>query len=279
MATEPVPTAFQDNSSFSTILCTTHDLTPTQTAFCDDLIVKLHETLGTSAPPTEEQRQRLWDLVFTGWDSKSPVIHPGGLRGRRVVNFMTQVGIWKDDLPVPVPTTSKKRDRSGSAIGPSKTPIKQTKPERMAGAAAYMKPNEGGNDFGISFDIWDACGAKASYESVAWFDGWTPQRARVEAMSHWDRMEIERVSNYNVQLVVYWARTRLLNLIREQAHIDGNAAGNYSLESASIVENTAELVKPYLWAGKLSGMQDFLDEAKATLKARPVRRKTLTDKA
>src|SRR4051812_12281113 len=40
--------------------------------------------------------------------------------------------------------------------------------------------------------------------------GLTMKQMRFRAMAHWNRGEVQRVSQHNIELVVYWARRRIL---------------------------------------------------------------------
>jgi len=44
--------------------------------------------------------------------------------------------------------------------------------------------------------------------------GFTMEQMRARAMAHWNRGEVQRVSQYNIELVVYWARRRLVKDVR-----------------------------------------------------------------
>ncbi|KAK0638634.1 hypothetical protein B0T16DRAFT_421464 [Cercophora newfieldiana] len=44
--------------------------------------------------------------------------------------------------------------------------------------------------------------------------GLTMEQMRRRAMAHWNRGEIQRVSQHNIELVVYWARRRIVREIR-----------------------------------------------------------------
>ncbi|KAK4455197.1 hypothetical protein QBC34DRAFT_374968 [Podospora aff. communis PSN243] len=44
--------------------------------------------------------------------------------------------------------------------------------------------------------------------------GMSMEQMRARAMAHWNRGEVQRVSQRNIELVVYWARRRLVKDIR-----------------------------------------------------------------
>ena len=174
------------------------DLSAEQKRSCDDLISELNKALGVPDIPTANDRTGLWALVFDGWNSDCLTTHPGVIRGRRNVEVMIPVGVWNTNLPVATRATATKRRNSGQVtLADGSTMVLQTKRERMAGAAAYMKPNPNFDDFGISLPVCDANGCTANPRFVTWRDGWTPQKARAEALLHWDRAEVNRVTEHN----------------------------------------------------------------------------------
>ncbi|KAK4168081.1 hypothetical protein QBC43DRAFT_361741 [Cladorrhinum sp. PSN259] len=270
MSGERLIPASQHHSGLATTLRNVSDLTPDQKLMCDGLIIKLGEALGAPAAPTPESRAGLWDLVFEdGWDTNCPITHPGAIRPRRGVESMTQVGTWKVSLPAP--TTPSKRRRSGEPV---------TNPHRQAGAPAFIKPNLNWDDFGVSFTVCDKVNSCANAKYVAWNDGWTLQQARAEAMMHWDRHEIERVTEYNFKLVVCWARGRLLaELYAGNPAGATNGASNRPAGRALVTENTDELVQLVTCADKMKEMAILVDEARRIAEARPVRRRSLADRA
>ncbi|KAK4188307.1 hypothetical protein QBC35DRAFT_531857 [Podospora australis] len=181
---------------------------------CDDLIIKVHEAVGIPDPDnvTDAVRNRLWALVFERWDN-CPINHPGAIRGRSNVESRTQ----------------RRRNSGQAATTSNSSNPPQTKPERMAGAPAFMKPSLNSDDFGISFQVCDSKGASAK-ERFSW-QGATPLLPEINQLTlhlyfhyicvprhqlHWDEAEFKRAKEYNMSLLVYWARSYLVSHLRGQ---------------------------------------------------------------
>jgi len=253
-----IPPASQHHSGLAVVKRTVDDLTEAQKKSCDDFIFRLGEYNGTGERPNDATRNGLWKLVFDGWDTDCPNNHPGSIRKRRAVESMLEVGIWTVDLPA---KAGSKRTQSGTT----------TNPCRKAGEKAFFKPSINWDAFGIAFNACDAKGANASSEFITLKPGWTLQQARAEAMAHWDRHESNRVQTYNTELVVCWARSRLLTLLRA-AHMGGNAAGVRPVGTQNeIQENRNELVKLVTCQQKLRELEALATETRAIAQARPSR--------
>ncbi|KAK3314815.1 hypothetical protein B0H66DRAFT_323053 [Apodospora peruviana] len=195
-----------------------------------------------------------------------PVTHPGLIRSRRGVESMTKVGVWSINLPVAGPATPPMRRRNeNNELNPL-----QTKPHRMAGAAAFMKPMLNFDDFGISFSVCEVNNSAANARYVQWHAGWTPQQARAEAMIHYDRNEIDRVTDYNLAIVVCWARARL-----QARLVAALPAGGGGTQPSDIIENTIQLERLVLCSDKMKEMELLISDASKISAARPLNRRTL----
>ncbi|KAF6786608.1 hypothetical protein CSOJ01_15377 [Colletotrichum sojae] len=177
-------------------------------------------------------RERIWDLVFGGWDTNTTISQAANARPRSATVGMVKFGTLTRDAP-----PSKKR-KPGEA--------EPTVPEhRRAGAPVYKKIqpdfrgrnlwfplcDENGTMFGTKFDH------NIEYDKLP---GITTGSTHGKCSQDWDAAERERIGRANTEWVVFCLRTRLCDSIKHS--VDSNSpavAGN----SATIIDDNADLSK------------------------------------
>ncbi len=180
------------------------DLTDDQTKCCDDLIIKLGCANLTNDIPDNTTRKGLWDRVFKGWDTDDKITPPSdNPRDRAAGDSQLHIGHLNKDLPG--------KNGKVSAV-------------RKAGARAFIKPNVTWDGYGVLYNLVDKHGAGVPTSSVVFDDAVTPQQARVLVSAHWDRNESNRIGNWNIDLVVFWARHRLVDSVEAGECRDGTTA-------------------------------------------------------
>ncbi|ODA84328.1 hypothetical protein RJ55_02848 [Drechmeria coniospora] len=256
------PPSSQYSSGLAPRLAGVENLSESQKKCCDDLIILSSRANGTREVPSHESRHGLWRRVFSNhWTTDHPNKHPGPIRARRAVDAMTNIGTWRVDLPPSASLGKRKRNDHG-----------RKNEHRKAGAAAFIKPNINWDDFGVSFSVCDANSANANAKYVSLREGWTLQQARAEAMIHWDERECQRVIEHNEDLVVCWARSRLITSLR-------------ALQSEShpitipdeVTVNTDELVRLVTCADRVKEMATLIDESERIAGSRPIHRQRWQD--
>jgi len=217
------PPSSQHRAVLNLVVKSIGDLSNTQKLMCDDLIDLLGAHNGTGDTASEATRAKLWSRVFAGgWDTNCANPHPEPLRKRRGVEAMIRVGVFSTNIPPSTPAKRKAAREGTVAI----TPV-----HRQAGAPAYMKPNIDRGDYGINWMLVDSKSAGVNPRHVQYHNNWSAEQAKAEAVIHFDRHERTRIGEYNLDLIVHWARGRLLlHHLRTQA----------SAPAAAIADNAAE---------------------------------------
>ncbi|KAK1752828.1 hypothetical protein QBC47DRAFT_430876 [Echria macrotheca] len=205
----------QFNPGFANNYKAQGDLSWRQKLLGDHVLTQYYDAMGIVKIPIPEDRDALWKLVFRGWNTRSIIPKPPKKpRKRSAEESMTHIGTWKVNL---LPTTPSKRTRTGDS--PS--------PHRLIGASAYMKPSLNVEAQQITFMVCDEIGGLARLQDVQLHPGWTMQQAKAATINHWDSSEIERISKYNTDRLVYFVRQLLLDDMRRTEKAE---AGEYVLE-------------------------------------------------
>ncbi|KAK3372919.1 hypothetical protein B0T24DRAFT_491666, partial [Lasiosphaeria ovina] len=137
------------------------------------------------------------------------------LRPRQATESMIKIGTWSENLPGPATPTKRKRNDENAAPSP--------KPHRTRGANAFLKPNLNWTHFGMSFVVCDVKGSAASDKFVQLAPGMTMAQVYFDCMANFDEQEAKRVGDYNYDLGVYWARSRLLFDMRMSSTENGTS--------------------------------------------------------
>ncbi|KAM7199074.1 hypothetical protein V8F20_005892 [Naviculisporaceae sp. PSN 640] len=194
----------------------------------DTLIERLGRANRSDDRPNVNGRRALWRHIFSdGWDTSCPNIPPPTQPSSSPPEgYAVHIGKFINDLP-PVPIRPDLRIVTGywGPEGPGARPLPD---RRKAGAAAYLRASlNPATTLGISFEIVDSCGDLAYpqgdptttplsslsqvYYNVALEEHFSNIReARASAMARLDSATIYRVTNYNLQWIIYWGRNRLL---------------------------------------------------------------------
>lgn len=170
---------------------------------------------------------------------------------------MTCVGTWAVDLPAP--STPSKRKRGSEGALPA-----QVSPQRRAGAPAFLKPNLQWSNFGVTYLFCDAKSSAASDKYVRLYDGWTMAQAHSEAITHFHLKESDRVGDYNNELAVCWARSRLLLSLRVLGAGDQGSSvpvGTRPIGGGNeVVVKTDELVKLHTCRQRILDMEQLVKD-------------------
>jgi hypothetical protein len=164
------------------------DLTTEEAAMGDDLIVLLASKGQLDLLPSTTSRAKLWSHVFRSWDSVMPV--PG------------------------VPPEAPKRDflKSSLRVGTLAKDADESKNKR-AGQPVFIRPFIRDAIPTVGFDYLDKGGELVPAELLCLDEGLTEVRAISEAMTRYETYESHRVNDWNLSVIIVWARRRL------QAHL------------------------------------------------------------
>jgi len=244
-----IPPNSQYHSGLDVKLTSFEDLTDDQKKRCDDLIIKLGRANLTNDIPDDATRKGLWDRVFTGWDTDDKITPPSDKpRDRVAEDSQLHIGYLNTDLP------GKKGNVSAV---------------RKAGARAFIKPNVTWDGYGVLYNLVDKNGAGVPTSSVVFDDAVTPQQARVLVSAQWDRNESNRIGAWNINLVVFWARHRLVDSVEAGECRDGTTASQRANDRvkqafrARIAEHHDQLVQLRQISTIIQKMQEIVDDMTA----------------
>ncbi|KAK4163783.1 hypothetical protein QBC43DRAFT_300992, partial [Cladorrhinum sp. PSN259] len=148
-------------------------------------------------------------------------------------------------------------------------------PHRRAGAKAFIKPNVNWDFFGVTFLVCDARGAAANAKYLQLKPGLSLAQARADAAITYDCYELERVQTYNINLVVAWAKARLVRHLRSKERENPiapgtpNPAGDRPIGQDSVVENHIEFVEFISCQSKIEEAEVLARDCRAITEARP----------
>ncbi|KAJ0383051.1 hypothetical protein COL922a_011280 [Colletotrichum nupharicola] len=180
------------------LIKTYDDLTPEEKTIPDDWLPHLHHCNRMGALDSQEKkeaaRQKIWTLVFDGWDTDSPIPKPTRPGGSKATDSIVKIGVLKRMLPVP---------ESGRLMDPWLP--------RSRGADVFIKAKAHWPRQDLCFPLCDSRGiAFASNISYRKLPGSTLGRLKGECSSRWDSIEVYRGRKANTELVAYWARNKLV---------------------------------------------------------------------
>ncbi|KAI8169437.1 hypothetical protein K4K49_011798 [Colletotrichum sp. SAR 10_70] len=184
------------------LLKTYDDLTPEEKSIPDDWLPHLHHCnrMGAldSQKKKEAARQKIWTLVFDGWDTDSPIPEPTSPGESKATDGIVKIGVLDEDAP-----SSRKRKADGS--------MAPVPPWRSRGADVFIKVKAHWLRQDLCFPLCDSRGiAFASNISYRKLPGSTLGRLKGECSSRWDSIEVYRGRKANNELVAYWARNKLV---------------------------------------------------------------------
>lgn len=181
------------------------DLHQDERGVCDDLITKLARYGRLRIVPDDASRAHLWARVFDSrWSTKhAPPEVKGEITKRKFDMSSYRIGILREDASPASP--SRKRGRDGStreAITPT---------ARRAGQPAFIRVGISGgtNGLGVDFSFTDATGKTISTNVIQLDAGTTMSDAMAMVVGIFDSNEVKRVNEWNISVVVSWARQRL----------------------------------------------------------------------
>ncbi|KAF5483338.1 hypothetical protein CGCF413_v015348 [Colletotrichum fructicola] len=184
------------------LLKTYDDLTPEEKSIPDDWLPHLHHCNRMGALESQEKkeaaRQKIWILVFDGWDTDSPIPEPTSPGESKATDGIVKIGVLDEDAP-----SSRKRKADGSMA-----PVPA---RRSRGADVFIKAKAHWLRQDLCFPLCDSRGiAFASNISYRKLPGSTLGRLKGECSSRWDSIEVYRGRKANNELVAYWARHKLV---------------------------------------------------------------------
>lgn len=184
------------------LIKTYDDLTPEEKSIPDDWLPRLHQCNRMGALDSQEKkeaaRQKIWALVFDGWDTDSPIPKPTSPGESKATDGIVKIGVLDEDAP-----SSRKRKADGSMA-----PVPAW---RSRGADVFIKAKAHWRRQDLCFPLCDSRGiAFASNISYRKLPGSTLGRLKGECSSRWDSIEVYRGRKANNELVAYWARNKLV---------------------------------------------------------------------
>ncbi|KAK1852993.1 hypothetical protein CCHR01_04343 [Colletotrichum chrysophilum] len=184
------------------LIKTYDDLTPEEKSIPDDWLPRLHHCnrMGVldSQEKKEAARQKIWALVFDGWNTDSPIPKPTSPGGSKAEDGIVKIGVLNEDAP-----SCRKRKADGSMA-----PLPA---RRSRGADVFIKAKAHWLRQDLCFPLCDSRGlAFASNISYRKLPGSTLGRLKGECSSRWDSTEVYRGRKANNELVAYWARNKLV---------------------------------------------------------------------
>ncbi|KAM0275755.1 hypothetical protein ACHAQH_007441 [Verticillium albo-atrum] len=198
MALAPIP-----EESHRTVFEHVDQLTPDDQTSCDDLIVLLGKFNLRPMIADNETRAQLWEHVFADdWTSDC-----------------------QSDKPQPFDTLTFERPSIEAGVLNGDHPAAWLPHYRITcgkGATVRLKPcpkwDEEDDGYGIDFKWFDKMDNPVPSALVNPKEGWTTLSARTAVVQAWDEAELERVGAYNLEVVTYWARNRLIVLAESRSH-------------------------------------------------------------
>ncbi|KAH6687263.1 hypothetical protein F5X68DRAFT_261477 [Plectosphaerella plurivora] len=180
------------------------DLTEHEITSCDPFLVLLTRYNQTDLMPTDRSRKVFWTLVFEAWDTNTPILKPV-IQKRTANGSSIKVGTLTDDCPVPGQAT--KRKNNGTYVLPA---IRR----RHADVLLKLSISTDGQE--ISYKFTDSGNSLVPRSLVQLDPGYTIAQARAMLVRHWDKHEATRVSRFNENLTIYWARKQLVTKLEEE---------------------------------------------------------------
>lgn len=192
-------------------------------------------------------------MFADGWTTDKPIRVPGHIRKRSYPEYAITIGTWTlTDL---------------DAI--------TTAPDDTAFLVAFFNTEE----YKIPFSIQWEQEHLARGDRLTLYPRWTMDKARVEALRKFDRLETERVTQHNFDLTVCWVRSRLVQQVRAmkgQLGSIGLTPCGPGLPPLPIIDTT-KLVKLRLFADKIGAMGTLVQAFEKSAAARPLRIPQLQD--
>ncbi|KAF4813011.1 hypothetical protein CGCTS75_v013869 [Colletotrichum tropicale] len=184
------------------LIKTYDDLTPEEKTIPDDWLPRLHHCNRMGALDSQEKkeaaRQKIWALVFDGWNTDSPIPKPTSTGGSKATDGIVKIGVLNEDAP-----SSRKRMVNGCMA-----PVPA---RRSRGADVFIKAKAHFLRQDLCFPLCDSRGiAFASNISYRKLPGSTLGRLKGECSSRWDSIEVYRGRKTNNELVAYWSRNKLV---------------------------------------------------------------------
>jgi hypothetical protein len=137
---------------------------------------------------------------------------------------------------------------------------------RKAGARAFIKPNVTWDGYGVLYNLVDKNGAGVPTSSVTFDDAVAPQQARVLVSAQWDKNESNRIGPWNMDLVVFWARHRLIDSIEAGECGDATTPSQRAIDRVTpasrqrIAERHDQLVQLRQISVIIRKMQEIVDD-------------------
>ncbi|KAI6766360.1 hypothetical protein HG530_007430 [Fusarium avenaceum] len=158
-------------------------------------------TPGHAQAVSASLRHAFYELVFENWDSENNFILFPVRAEKKLAQIAVPVGVFTGDLPV----TPRKRK-----LGQEQRLNKG----RRAGAPAYLSFHL--NAQGINFEtLWrDQHGSTVNSKFVRLAEGLTMEKAIEKAILNWDAWEHKLVQQYNAEMVIAMARSRIREFSR-----------------------------------------------------------------
>lgn len=234
---------------------------------CDDLLMQVATVNKSNQRVDDEARERLWNRVFdTSWNTNCTIRVPVNIPERRKEHTSFEVGKFSLNLP-PSKAIAKKRKADG-ILGTDYVPSAY----RRAGATAYTRPVVNLDNVGVIFQTTDSKGSLANPKYIRLTEGLTHAQARADVALAYDEHERARVQAFNIELLVAWARGRLVDRLRGQEQI---SRGNIPLPqngrptiNQPIVADVDDLVPLVTCMDKLVEMEQVISQCKTIAAAR-----------
>jgi hypothetical protein len=203
----------QSRPTVSTIITKTSEL-PMAYTDMDDLINILAEKNRTTQFRSNNNRAAFWRLVFdSDWNTGRHYMKPAPLADRDLMQTQVQVGVLRIDCPNTAAKMSKKRKRDDG--GAESHPSAEQSSEAAAFVNVVVKEDE------LFFSWTDQQGQAISKSLVRFDEGLSSVDALSMAVERWDTHETARVRSWNKNMVVFWARERLMNRLETRAMVFG----------------------------------------------------------
>ncbi|KAK1753118.1 hypothetical protein QBC47DRAFT_415838 [Echria macrotheca] len=165
-------------------------------------------------------RTGLWTQVFNNWDTTRDLIHPGFPPEHFSIDSMVEVGVYQYHAGPPAPVYLQ---------------LDFNTPEDMWGTYTFC----------------DLLGNTVPVRAVKFKANWNMKRALVSAALRWDQDEINRAARFNTELLVCWARCRLVHWMRtapaEAGDCSTKQAWGWEEELSELVQASVPCLKKILF--------------------------------
>ena len=212
------------------------NLTNDELGSCDDLLVILNTKHLIQTPIDDQYRQRFWDRVFAQWTTAQWLQKPAMVIGERTgQNWLFYCGTAKEDC-----VSDEKARAANQAAGPS--PVRRGRgagvaaavgmnlvrgpaipAHRRRGAQLFMKGSLRSDEGYPSVFLCDVKHAKVASRHLQLLPGLDDGTARASTIDLFDRLEIDRVFNYNVAIAIFYAQRRIKRKRMLEAGLDHEA--------------------------------------------------------